>query len=111
MTERRLSPRFPTVANVAVVEFNQGGEPHRAGGHVANISRSGALLRLQDRAQLKSLFHIRLEYPVKTRWIPAVAIRKAGKGEVGIAFVRGCDRTFFWAATRGEDFHRGSLAG
>src|SRR4051794_7957904 len=104
--ERRLSPRYDAVTNIAVVQFEQEGRPQRVDAHLTNISRSGALLRLRDKVRLKSLIHIRLEYPVKTQWILAVAVRRTRTGEIGLAFVRGCDPTFFWTATRGEDFHR-----
>ena len=32
------------------------------------------------------------------------AVRIDEDGHVGVAFVQACNRTFFWTATRGEDY-------
>jgi hypothetical protein len=103
--ERRSSPRFPSVENRVAVHITQDGQSRLARASLINISRTGALLYMSDKVTPHGTIYIRLEYPIKTNWIKGQVIRRKRGGQVGVQFRRPCDRTFFWAATRGEDFH------
>ena len=60
---------------------------------------------MSEKVAPNATMHIRLEYPIATDWIRGQVIRRTRAGNVGILFRRPCDRTFFWIATRGQDFH------
>ena len=107
-TERRSSPRFPTVENRVAVHINLDGQSRLARASLINISRTGALLYMHDKVAPNATVYLRLEYPIKTNRIKGQVIRRKREGRVGIQFTRPCDRTFFWIATRGEDFHQKS---
>jgi PilZ domain len=103
-TERRLSPRYPAVHNAAVVEFRTRRKSRIARASLINISTTGALLRMREKPRLMSTLWVRLVYPVKTPAVRATVVRVGDDGKVLVAFGGACNRTFFWTATRGEDF-------
>src|SRR5262249_24680405 len=108
ITERRSSPRYPAVDNQVSVYNTQDGQSRLVRASLVNISRTGALLYMQDKVTANATIYLRLIYPIKTNWIKGQVLRRRRGGQVGIRFRRPCDRTFFWIATRGEDFHQKS---
>jgi hypothetical protein len=108
--ERRSSRRDPTVLNAAIVAFKRRGKLRVAGATLVDISSTGALLFMREKPGLNRAIAIRLEYPVRTRPMSGTVVRLTEGGDVGVEFVRGCNRMFYWTATRGEDFHPGRPA-
>jgi hypothetical protein len=102
--ERRLTPRFPAVNNSAVVEFKRGGWTRMVGASLINISMTGALLRMRTKPRVNSTLWLRLVHPARTAELLAIVVRIDDDDDVGVAFAQACNRTFFWTATRGEDF-------
>jgi hypothetical protein len=102
--ERRLSRRYTAVPNEAVVEFTRRGKARIVGARLVDISATGALLRMSESPPVGELLWVRLVHPVRTSELMATAVRTDDAGGVGVAFGRSCDRTFYWTATRGEDF-------
>src|SRR3954447_21740043 len=103
--ERKSPRRYPAVPNAAVVAFKSRGKTRIAAAMLVNISSTGALLSMLAKPRLNEPIAIRLDYPVPTSPMPAVVVRIGDAGDVGVAFVRACNRAFFWTATRGEDLH------
>jgi len=104
-TERRSSPRHPAVNNRVVVHIRDDRESRLVMATLINVSRTGALLSMSEKVARNATVHIRLEYPIATDWIRGQVIRRTRAGHVGVLFRRPRDRTFFWTATRGQDFH------
>ena len=99
--ERRLSPRLPAVPNRALALLKG---PRIVPGVVIDISRSGALLRMDEQPKPNAKVWIGLTHPVTTRWIVGTVVRIGETGEVGINLLHACNPAFFWTATRGEVF-------
>src|SRR5262245_57783739 len=72
--ERRSSTRYPAVSNAAVVQFRRTGRVRLLGANLVNISRSGAMLLIDEKPDLDAIVYIRLEYPVRTPWITGTAV-------------------------------------
>jgi hypothetical protein len=104
VTERRSSPRFPTVKNLAIVELRTRAKSPMVDTNLVNISITGALLRMRGRPKIGEMLWLALMYPVKTRILRATVVRIGADRTVGVAFAHACNPTFFWTATRGEDF-------
>jgi hypothetical protein len=107
--ERRLSPRHPAVENVALVEFKTRRKTRTVGASLIDVSATGALLRMREKPRVDGLLWVRLAYPVRTPALLASAVRIDEEGRVGVEFVRACNRTFYWTATRGVDFREPPL--
>jgi hypothetical protein len=93
------------VDNRVAVYIAHDGRSGLAKARLINISRTCALMYMHDKVAPNATIYLRLEYPIKTNWIKGQVIRRRRGGQVGVQFRRPCDRTFFWIATKGEDFH------
>jgi PilZ domain len=107
--ERRHSPRRPAVENVALVRFQRRKRTRTVGACLVDISATGARLRMGEKPRVDGTLWVRLAHPLTTRWLMATVVRIDEEDGVGVAFVRACDRTSYWTATRGADFRADPL--
>ena len=102
--ERRRSAREGAVRNWAVLEWREGGELRSSAGRVIDISPVGLLLDTEILPPLHRAAWVRLEGPVATDWVRAVAVRRHGMGATGMAFADRCPFDFYHGAALGIDF-------
>jgi hypothetical protein len=99
-----MSPRWVAVKNTAALEFESGAGVRRMSGQLANISRDGALIATEEASRPHGLLWIRMNDPVKTDWIEAVAVRCDQSHQIGLRFCSPCPDDFLLAAMLGIDF-------
>jgi hypothetical protein len=108
VTKRRACRRLPVVPNAAVVVFKTNTGSRFACARLIDISPARALLIVRTRPAPRGTIKIRLEHPIRTPTITARVVRAGDSGDVAVRFVWSCNRTYFWTATRGENFHVGN---
>jgi hypothetical protein len=101
--ERRASSRLIAVKNQAHLERATARGRRKVAARLVNISRDGALLATGEASPLGEPLCVRLDSPVRTDWVAAVAVRPGRPGEVALQFARGCADDLLLAATLGID--------
>jgi len=74
--ERRRSPRFPTVPNLAVLEWRDRSRMRSSEGNILNISDHGAMVFSDSFAQLGENVLIRLKRPIRSDWTGSIVVRR-----------------------------------
>jgi hypothetical protein len=98
-----MSPRWVAVKNTATLEFESGTGMRRLSVRLVNISRDGALIATEGASRPQGPLWIRLDDPVKTDWIGAVAVRCDQSHRIGLRFFSPCPDDFLLAAMLGID--------
>ena len=101
--ERRASSRLIAVKNQAHLELATARGRGKVAARLVNISRDGALLATGEAWPLGEPLCVRLDNPVRTDWVAAVAVRLGRPGEVAVQFARACADDLLLAATLGID--------
>ena len=91
------------VKNQAHLELATACGRRKVAARLVNISRDGALLATGEAWPLGEPLCVRLDSPVRTDWVAAVAVRLGRPGEVAVRFARGCADDLLLAATLGID--------
>jgi len=101
--ERRRSPRFQTVPNLAVLEWRGRSRTRSSEGNILNISEHGALVFSDLFPQLGENVLIRLKRPVRSDWTSSIVVRHDQQKDVAIDFMVGRPYDLVLAATLGID--------
>ena len=101
--ERRRSPRFQTLPNLAVLEWRDRSQTRSSQGKILNISDHGALVFSDSFPGLGEDVLLRLKRPVQSDWVASIVVRHDQQNQVAIDFILGCPYDLVLAATLGID--------
>jgi hypothetical protein len=109
--DRRPWPPLDAVRNRSRIRFESPSGPRRAAAILVNVSPEGALIVTTEPPAPDQRIWLRIEEPVKTGWVAAVAMCHSGGNEVGLRFLGPRPDGLLLAALLGIDVGPDPLCG
>lgn len=106
MSDRRVFPRTVCVENRGTLEWSDNETGGESACRIVDISRGGALVKLDAGGNPAGRLRLRLDTPASTGWSQARATRVPGHGLVAVAFDGECPSDLYVGACMGIALNR-----